>query len=91
LRSERGSATRSNFASQNALEAKWKRLGVWTLLRLTAPRSKNQPELQIAKSPSAAGHIATLIFRARSRDDFKPRNSVSHRRWHEDCNVKFRE
>jgi len=32
----------SNFASQNTFEIKWMRLGVWTLLRLTEPRSASE-------------------------------------------------
>ena len=42
LFAERGSATRSNAASQNALEITWKRLGVWALLRVADPRSEGK-------------------------------------------------
>jgi hypothetical protein len=41
LPTERGSVTRSHFAKQDAFAINRKPFEVWTLLRLTAPRSEN--------------------------------------------------
>jgi hypothetical protein len=56
-RAERGSVTRSNFARQKVFTASERVLNVWTLLRLTEPRSGTSRR-EVVAVPAAQGIVA---------------------------------
>jgi len=95
---ERGSVTRSHPASQDAFAINRKRLGVWTWLRLTEPRSdmgnvfwKHAPARIFHRESCAADFQVCCIagFQTRRRHGFSTPCRFGNRRYSRFGNLRY--